>query len=210
MLTVMREAERQAAGQPRKRRGPKKATPAYLKKAALFYLERYAAPAGHLRRLLLAKVARSARVHGTDPEDGAAAVEALIGRLIRTGLLDDAAYAAAHARSLRRRGASAYAVRGKLAAKGVAPELIEQALAALDAESDQPELAAALAFARRRRLGPYRPEAARAAHRDRDLAALGRQGFALETARKVIDAADLAELAEEAGGRDTGHDLRDG
>ena len=91
MLTVMREAERQAAGQPRNRRGPKKATPAYLKKAALFYLERYAAPAGHLRRLLLAKVARSARVHGTDPEDGAAAVEALIGRLTTAGhvLRDD-------------------------------------------------------------------------------------------------------------------------
>lgn len=201
MLGVMRQTERQAAGAPRKRRGPKKVTPEYLERAALFYLDRYAAPAGHLRRLLLAKVARSARVHGTDPEAGAAAVEALIGRLTRAGLLDDAAYAAARTRSLRRRGASAYGIRGKLAAKGVAPELIERALAALDEESAEPELAAALAFARRRRLGPYRPAEARGDHRDRDLAALGRQGFNVETARKVIDAEDVGELADEAGGR---------
>lgn len=202
MLAAMTESGQRT----RKRRGPKKATPAYLEKAALFYLDRYAAPAGHLRRLLLAKVTRSARVHGTDPQDGAAAVEALIGRLTRAGLLDDAAYAAARTRSLRRRGASAFGIRGKLAGKGVAPELIEHALAAADQESDQPELAAALAFARRRRLGPHRPAAARADHRDRDLAALGRQGYAWETARKVIDAEDLAVLAEEAGGPGSGHD----
>ncbi|MDH3474848.1 MAG: RecX family transcriptional regulator [Rhodospirillales bacterium] len=185
----------------RRPRGPKKATPEYLERAALYYLERYAAPAAHLRRLLLAKVARSARFHGTDPEAGAAAVEALIARLTDAGLLDDAAYAAARVRSLHRRGASARGIRGRLAAKGVAPELIAAALAALDDESGEPELAAALAFARRRRLGPYRSAEARAERREKDLAALARQGFDLQTARRVIDAEDSGELETEAGDR---------
>jgi regulatory protein len=70
MMDANHGAERRREG---RRRGPRKATPAYLEKAALFYLERYAAPAEHLRRLLLAKVARSARFHGTDAEAGAAA-----------------------------------------------------------------------------------------------------------------------------------------
>lgn len=187
--------ERRRAG---RRRGPRKATAAYLEKAALFYLERYAAPAAHLRRLLLAKVARSARVHHTDPEAGVAAVDELIGRLTRAGLLDDAAYAAARARSLARRGASARGIRGRLLRKGVAPELIDQALAGLGEAAGEPELAAALTFARRRRLGPYRA-AARAERRERDLAALGRQGFDLALARRVIDACDIGELEEEAG-----------
>ena len=181
-----------------RRREPRKATPAYLEKAALFYLERYAAPAEHLRRLLLSKVARSARFHGTDAEAGAAAVDELIARLTRTGLLDDAAYAMARARSLARRGASARGIRSRLLHKGVAPDLIDQALAGLADAAVEPELAAALAFARRRRLGPYRAEA-RAERRERDLAALGRQGFDLALARRVIDARDIRELEEEAG-----------
>ena len=184
----------------RPRRGPKKATPAYLERAALYYLDRYAAPSAHLQRLLMAKVARSARAHGTDPEAGAAAIEALIARLIQAGLLDDQAYAMARARSLHRRGGSAYAIRGKLASKGVEAALIDEALAALAEQAAEPELAAALAFARRRRIGPFRSESIRATHRDKDLAALGRQGFSIHLARRVIDAEDLEQLEAEAGG----------
>jgi len=182
------------------RKSPKKATPDYLEKSALYYLGRYAASSAHLKRLLLAKVARSARFHGTDAEAGAEAVEQLIVRLIQIGLLDDAAYAAARARSLHRRGTSARATRGKLAQKGLDPALIDQALAGLGEESAEPELKAALAFARRRRLGPYRQTAERAERRERDLAALGRQGFDLDLARRVIDTQDLADLESELGG----------
>ena len=178
------------------RRGPRKATPEYLERSALYYLERYAAPAGHLRRLLLAKVARSARFHGTDPEAGAEAVEQLVVRLTSAGLLDDAGYAASRARSLMRRGASARAIRARLLQKGVASALIDQALASLAAEAREPELTAALAYARRRRLGPYR-SGARNEYRERDLASLGRRGFDLDTARRVIDAKDLAQLEAE-------------
>jgi regulatory protein len=195
MTNAKHGAERRRDG---RRRGPREATPAYLERAALFYLERYAAPAQHLRRLLLAKVARSARVHGTDAEAGAVAVDQLIARLTRAGLLDDAAYAAARARSQARRGTSARGIRSRLLRKGVAPDLIDQALAGLAEAAGEPELAAALIFVRRRRLGPYRA-ADRADRRERDLAALGRQGFDLDLARRVIDARDLAELEDEAG-----------
>ena len=197
----MTEAKRRPRKGPNKRwRGPKKATPDYLERSALHYLDRYAASSAHLKRLLLAKVSRSAHFHGTDAEAGAAAVEHLIADLRQTGLLDDAAYAAARARSLHRRGASARAIRGKLTEKGLPPELIDQALAGLDDESPEPELSAALAFARRRRLGPYRRAGERRKRRERDLAALGRQGFDLNLARRVIDAPDLADLEAEAAG----------
>jgi regulatory protein len=175
------------------------ATPEALNRAALTYLARYAAPAGHLRRLLLARVTRSAKAHGTDPEAGAQAVETIISRLVDQGLLDDGVYARARARSLFRRGASGYAIRGRLAQKGVAAADIDVAIAGLAEEAAQPELAAALAFARRRRLGPFRPAERRAAHRDRDLASLGRQGFDYALVRRVVDCEDLGELEAEAG-----------
>jgi regulatory protein len=183
----------------RRRRGPRKATPQYLRNAALHYLDRYAASAAHLRRLLIAKVERSARAHGTERTAGAEAVERLIADLVRAGLLDDRRYAGERARALFRRGASARAIRADLRAKGVEAELIDRALDGLLPQAVEPELAAALAFARRRRLGPYRTGPERADHRARDLAALGRQGYGYGLARRVIEADDLADLEAEAG-----------
>lgn len=186
----------------RQRRRPAAATPETLERAAHAYLARYAAPAEHLRRILLARVARSARFHDTDPAAGGAAVEALIARLAGLGLLDDSAYALAMARRLNRRGTSLYGIRAKLRAKGVGAEDTDAALAELERDAADPNLAAGLAFARRRRLGPVRPDAEREARRLKDLAALARQGFDLELARRVIDAQDLEELEAEAGAID--------
>jgi regulatory protein len=186
-------------GRGRRGRGPREATAKYLRNSALYYLDRYATSSAHLRRLLLNKVARSARAHGTDAEAGAVAVDALIAEFLGAGVLDDARYAGDRALILFRRGASARAIRGALLAKGVASEFIEPALERLGAEAAEPELAAALAYARRRRLGPYRSPQTRAAMREKDLAALGRRGFGYDLARRVIETKDVSELEEEAG-----------
>ncbi len=58
-------------------------------------------------------------------------------------------------------------------------------------------LAAALACARRRRLGPYRPPAARKSMREKDLASLARAGFAHDIARRVVEAKTAEELERE-------------
>lgn len=176
-----------------RRRGPKRATKKHLENAALHYLERFASSAAHLRRVLMRRVERSARVHGTDRAEGAALVADIVARFERSGLLDDRVYAEGRAAALFRRGTAPRAIRATLRAKGVAGEAIEAALGALGAGADA-ELAAATALARRRRLGPYRPAEARAGRRDRDLAALARAGFGYDVARRVIDAEDAAEL----------------
>jgi regulatory protein len=171
-------------------RAPRRVTPDYLEKAALHYLERFASSSANLKRVLMRKVARSARAHGTDPVEGERLVDALVARYLGAGLLDDKAYAAQQAASLRRRGASRFGIRGKLAVKGVGTDLIDETLERLDAEAGEGELAAACALVRRRRLGPYRPPGARAAHHQKDLAALARAGFGLDVARRVLAARD--------------------
>ena len=176
-------------------RGLKRATAAYLENAALHYLERFATSSGNLRRVLMRKVARSAEAHGTDPAEGQQLVDDIVARFLRAGLLDDRAYAAQQAASLRRRGASRFGIRGKLALKGVAGELIDAAVGALDAEPGESELAAACALVRRRRLGPCRTPEQRAAFRQKDLAALSRAGFGLGLARRVLALPDADALA---------------
>lgn len=164
---------------------PKPLTPARLEKAALFYLQRYAASSGQLRAVLRRRLRRAEQAGVA--ECGAADIEAVIDRLQRNGILNDAAFAEMKAASLARQGRSHRAMQRKLQQLGLEEAEQRAALAAagLDGEA---ELARAFAFARRRRLGPYRAAAERAARRERDLAALGRQGFAYEIARQVIDA----------------------
>lgn len=186
-------------------RGPRKATPKHLENAALHYLGRFASSAENLRRVLMRKVQRSAHFHGTDADEGRAEVDHLVERFLRAGLVDDAVYAAARAASLHRRGASKRLITARLREKGVAAETIEGALASLDAEAADAELAAAVTLARRRRLGPFRakprPQDRKRAAKERELAlaALARAGFSYDVARRVVDAASADELEREAG-----------
>lgn len=187
MMPPQRPGEAGGRSLRERRRAPPRITPVYLERAALHYLERYATSAANFRVVMWRKVARSCTHHGTDPNEAMALVDALIGRYAACGLLDDRAYAAARALALFRRGCSARAIRSRLAAKGVPAGDIAAALEGLAGEAAEPEYAAGLAYARRRRLGPFRREAGSQARRQKDLAAMGRAGFGYDVARRVID-----------------------
>jgi len=188
-------------------RQPRKVTPRYLENAALYYLQRYSSSSANLRRILATKVWRSTQAHDTNPDEGAEIIEDIITRFLHSGLLDDRAYAEAKAATFHRRGTSARGIRSKLAAKGVSPEIIECALETLHVETPEPEHAAAITLARRRRFGPFHKPAAtnrektedgeaKKRRRMKELAAMARAGFSYELARLVIDATDLQTLEE--------------
>jgi len=182
---------------PRARRKPRKITPDSLGRIALHYLERYATSSENLRRVLIRRVRRSAEAHDTDPDEQIPHVDALIIRYQQAGLLDDQAYARMRAESLHRRGTSGRMIRMKLAAKGVPSDAIDDALESLSELVANTDLSGACNYARRRRIGPWRLRD-RTDYRDRDLAALARQGFSYNIARKVIEAEDTEMLEAEA------------
>ncbi|WP_230532515.1 regulatory protein RecX [Microvirga roseola] len=165
------------------RKPPRKVTSAYLQRAALAYLERYASSAENLRRVLRRKVDKRCRLRNEDPAEFHELIDEVVAKSLRSGLIDDTRYAQARIATLRRRGGSARAIQAKLSAKGVDRATIAEALEGEEGDEEQ----AARAFARRRRLGPFRP-GERAPHRDKDLAALARAGFRFDVARKIIDA----------------------
>jgi len=184
---------------------PRKLTPKSLENGALHYLGRFSTSSANLKRVLLNRVARAARAHDTDVMEGAALVDDLIRRFEASGLLDDGAYARARAMSLNRIGNSTRTIRAKLRQKGVAPSHIDDAIRALSEESPNPELAAAAALARRRRLGPYRAQGdgrapdERGGCHEKDLAALARAGFSYDMARRVMSAESVEALEDEIG-----------
>jgi regulatory protein len=155
---------------------------------ALGYLGRYASSAENLRRVLIRRVRRN---YPAAAPAAAALIEGLVARYRQSGLLDDAAYAAGRVQSLHRRGESVRAIRARLAAKGVPPEQVADAVSNLRKTALDPDLAAACAFARRRRLGPFRRAAADPM---RELAAFARAGFSRRVAEAVLACGDLEAI----------------
>lgn len=160
----------------------------------LYYLERYASSAENFRRVLMRRVERSARAHDTDRDEGAEVIDGIIQRFKEWGYLDDKAYAEMRVGSLFRRGTSRRGIRYQLSMKGVSEDAIDAALETVFENEVDPDRRSAIAYACRRRIGPWRKDN-RETFRDRDLAALGRQGFAYGIARWIVEA-DSPEACE--------------
>lgn len=154
-----------------------------LKKSAFAYLGRYAASRAMLTQVLQRRVTRWRRLHGGESDDDARLIAEAVAFCASHGLVDDAAFAAMRTETLRQRGWPERRIRMGLRAKGLETDTIETAVdeAAID------DAAAALRFAERRRLGPWRA-GNRADKRDRDIAAMMRAGFSPGLARQTIDA----------------------
>ncbi|MDP3318109.1 MAG: regulatory protein RecX, partial [Bosea sp. (in: a-proteobacteria)] len=61
----------------------------------MHYLERYAAPAAQLRRVLARKVALSCRHHEQDPAAFEVMLDEVVARCVASGLVDDQRFAQA-------------------------------------------------------------------------------------------------------------------
>ena len=181
--------------QPR-RKHIKVQTPEYLSNVALYYLSRFAASEASLRRVLENRLRRAAMAHPSFADDKAAqenlrqAIDTIVAQHKRTGVLDDVAYADMKVRSQRRSGRSARRITQQLQLKGIAAEIIAAALKPNDDEEngEDAERKAALAFARRRGLGPFRKSQKDLPDnvRRKDFATMARAGFAYDTTRDVL------------------------
>ena len=187
---------RQEAHRRRTGRIPKQATPDRLEKAAYHYVERYATSSENLRRVLMRRVDRSAHFHETDRNTGAVWVDEIVNKLVAAGVLDDENYAKMRAESLVRRGYGPKRIANALRAKGVPDDIAKAALAHLEQIVADPEMTAAIAFARRRRIGPFRGED-RTENRQRELAALARAGISYDVAWRIVEANNLTALTDE-------------
>ena len=156
-----------------------------LMNKAVHYLGRYIASQQRLREVLQRFAMRKLEAH--DTAEVTRAIDAVVADCLRLGYVDDAAFAMARARSKRRGGGSALAIRRSLAEHAIDQTLVDEALAAADETTRDGELGAALRLAARRRIGPYFRRDHDEDTRRRHLASLARAGFSFGTAREVMD-----------------------
>jgi regulatory protein len=152
-----------------------------LERLALRYVERFATTRGRLADYLRRKL----RERGWADDAAPADPDALAGRMVGLGYVDDRAYGEGKAAAMARRG---------LGARRVADTLRAARLDADDLDAIAPDIAAraldaALALARRRRIGPFATEAADRPLRERHLAAMLRGGHGMALSRRIVAAA---------------------
>jgi regulatory protein len=181
----------------RRHKIPRRVSAASLENAALYYLGRFATSSENLRQVLERRIMRAAKHHNTDVEACTQVVGDLIRRYLESGILNDEIYAQTQAASMNRRGKSLRAIRVRLRQKTLSSDIIDDALAVLADEVSQPDLAAAIAYARKRRLGPYRRDTGKSENPDKELAALARSGFSYSLALRVVEAKNIDELENE-------------
>jgi len=172
----MAQSWRVTTERPKKPRPPLDAEA--LQRLALHYVGRYATSRAKLKSYL----ARKLKERGWDGE-GAAPVDSLVERMASLGYVDDAAFAIAQAGSLQRRGYGARRVGQALRAAGIADEDSAEARE----QVQDGAMAAALRFARRKRIGPYAESNIDHGVRQKAFGAMMRAGHSPEVARVILN-----------------------
>ena len=169
---------------PRERRVPPPLTEAALRDLALHYAARFATTRMKLLRYLARKLKERGWAGAQPPEP-----ESLADRLAELGYVNDAAWAAMKGRAMAARGLGHRRVAGELAAAGVAPDDRGEA------PDETAALATALAFARRKRLGPFaRSISDDPASRQKAFAAMLRAGHAMTAVKAILAARTVEEV----------------
>jgi regulatory protein len=161
---------------------------AALLRAAMDHLARRSDSVHGLTRALARKIAKAQAKDQCRIDDPTAAIARVIEQISGKGLLSDRRFAESRTLFLTGRGRSRLQIAADLAARGVDRETARTVLASRG-RGDERE--AAIAYARRRRLGPFRTSQRRE-KRLNDIAAMQRAGFDLALASAIIDA-DSAE-----------------
>jgi regulatory protein len=162
---------------------PEPLTRQKLEQLALAYVNRFVCTATKLTQHLTQRVRK---LGAAGDEDAGRWIAELVERYLGSGVLNDARFAQNLASQLTSRGKSARAISQKLTLRGVSQQLSTELMTARREAEPGAELEAARTYVRKRRLGPFRDPEQRAAHRQKDLASLARQGFSFDVARQAL------------------------
>ena len=161
---------------------------------AVHYLGRYSTSEQRLREVLSKFAIR--HLADVDQKEVAIAIKSVVDKCLRLGYVNNAAFAETLARSQRRQGKSSILIWQKLRQHALDDTAIATAIQLADANQHDAELAAAIHFARRRRLGPFYRGVAEKRKRHRHFGSLARAGFSMAICRTVLNANSIHDLEE--------------
>ncbi len=162
----------------------KKMTRQRLQNIALYYLQRFDSSKENLRDVLKRRILKYGYKNSDFSSQTAFAwVEEIINDFERWGYLDDNRYAEQKIADYLAAGKSEFYIRQKLIQKGIDKGIVDKILSA----SEIDEEAAAMNFARKKKIGPYRKDEEQCKlYRVKDIRTMLRAGFGYDIVQKII------------------------
>lgn len=164
----------------------KQLTEKRLYNITLFYLSKYEASSEKVRQMLNRRLMKM-RLKGEDiPDSVTDWIEQVIQKMVSAGYINDQRYAENQMRILSAQGKSNRFIVGKLQQAGIVSETVADLLN----QSEESESERARHFAKKKKIGPFRPAAQRLEYRQKDMATLARAGFSYDIVCEVLNQDD--------------------
>ena len=156
-----------------------------IKELSLKYLDKYQPSKKDLRIYLYRKVLDTDYLH-KDKESILREIDIVIDNLESIGVINDTIYSEIKSKNYLKKGYSLNKIRMNLVQKGIDGELLKKTMNDIQKDNVDPDFYAAIRVCRRRRIGPYRPDANREIFYTKDTGVLARAGFSYSTSKNVL------------------------
>ncbi len=156
-----------------------------IKELSLKYLDKYQPSKKDLRIYLYRKVLDTDYLD-KDKESILREIDMVIENLESLGIINDTIYSEIKSKNYLKKGYSLNKIRMSLAQKGIDGDLLKKTMNDIQKDNVDPDFYAAIRVCRRRRIGPYRPDANREIFYTKDTGVLARAGFSYSTSKNVL------------------------
>lgn len=167
---------------------PKVPTKSRLRNIALYYLERFESSEENLRTVLHRRIDKYAFLNKEyNPTQAYQWAEEVVAECLAQNFVNDERFASFKIENYLSAGKSKRYIEQKLKQKGIDAKVIAQHFE----NSEYSELETALNFAKKKKIGRFRPDdETRTANRQKDLATLVRAGFDYDIAKQILEPED--------------------
>jgi len=163
-----------------------------IKELALNYLDKYQ-PSKKSLQVYLFRKAIDAQSNSVEKSEILKKIETVLIDLEEQGILNDALYSELKSKNFLKRGYSLNKIKQHLYQKGIGQDLLKQTIEKIQNDHTNPDFYSAIRICKKRRIGPYRPEANKEIFYKKDMGVLARSGFSYDLSKEVL-ALDLKQL----------------
>ena len=162
------------------------ATVEEMRNFSFAYIEKYAPSKQQLKTYLLKKYLK-VKISSVNKSSISDLINVVLEDLEKTKFINDKFYSNSKAKSLIQRGNSINKIRSFLFSKGIKDKYIKSTLDEIIANNEDQDFFSAIKICKKKRIGPARAEDNRTLFYKKDISLLARNGFDIETSRKVMD-----------------------
>ena len=113
-------------------------------------------------------------------------IQSVVDDLENLNVLNDELYSELKSKNFLKRGYSINKIRMHLINKGIDDKLLKETIHKITKDDNNPDFYSAIRICKKRRIGPYRPEANRTIFYKKDIGVLARNGFSYDLSKDIL------------------------